>query len=173
MICSFAVETLLDVRDRAMLEIFYSTGARVSEIAEASLENLNLKDGTLLVIGKGSVERVVFLTPDAILWLSRYIKERPPSDALFCNHRGCRLSVRGIFHIITKRAREAGFVDYVTPHTFRHSFATELLNEGADIRAVQEMLGHKNLSTTQIYTHTTRARLKEVYNRCHPHATDD
>lgn len=170
-ICSFETESLQDIRDRALLELFYSTGARVAEIAGAKISDLNLKDGTLKVLGKGHKERFVFLTSDAVSWLGKYLDLRDDDiDALFLNSRGSAITVRGIFGIVHKRARDAGFVDYVTPHTYRHSFATGLLNEGADIRAVQEMLGHAHLSTTQIYTHTTRAKLKEVYEKCHPHA---
>jgi integrase/recombinase XerC len=170
-ICSFKAETITDVRDRAILELFYSTGARVSELAGAKISELSIREAQLRVTGKGSKERIVFLTPDAMLWLTKYLDLRDDDiDALFLNRLGGILTVRGIFLIIHKRALNAGFVDYVSPHTFRHSFATGLLNEGADIRAVQEMLGHANLSTTQIYTHTTKARIQEVYDRCHPHA---
>lgn len=171
-ICTFPVETLLDIRDRAILELFYSTGARVAEIAGAKISDCDLPGKMLKVLGKGDKERIVFLTPDAVTWLKRYFaaRGREDIDRLFLNAKGGCLTVRGLFLIIHKRAAAAGFVDYVSPHTFRHSFATELLNEGADIRAVQEMLGHANLSTTQIYTHTTRAKIKEVYDRCHPHA---
>jgi integrase/recombinase XerD len=177
-ILDFPIEGVLDYRDRALLELFYSTGARVSEIASAKLSDLDLHGGSLKVMGKGSVERIVFLTGDAGTWLSRYLDERKRlfglgSDRIFLNAAGSPLSSRGIFYIIVKRARAAGFVDYVTPHTFRHSFATELLNNGADIRAVQEMLGHASLSTTQVYTHTTKKRLTEIYERCHPHAKKD
>ena len=169
-ICTFPVETFLDIRDRAILELFYSTGARVAEIAGAKISDCDLSGKMLKVLGKGNKERIVFLTPDAVTWMSCYFAARGSDafDRLFLNAHGGTLTVRGLFLIIHKRASAAGFVDYVSPHTFRHSFATELLNEGADIRAVQEMLGHANLSTTQIYTHTTRAKIQEVYDRCHP-----
>ncbi|HEY1406452.1 MAG TPA: tyrosine-type recombinase/integrase [Spirochaetota bacterium] len=177
-ILDFPIEGFSDYRDRALLEIFYSTGARVSEIALSELVNLDILRRTLKVMGKGSVERTVFLTDDSAVWLEKYIAERKKlygirNPRVFLNSNGEAITARGIFYIITKRARAAGFVDYVTPHTFRHTFATELLNNGADIRAVQEMLGHANISTTQIYTHTTKKRLADVYNRCHPHARKD
>lgn len=153
----------------------YATGCRVAELAGADLQNLNLDEGRLRVYGKGREERYVFLTDDAVAQLLSYLKERERqfkvlSDPLFVNNRGERLTVRGIFYIVTKRIRQAGLIEKLGPHTFRHSFATELLNEGADLRAVQEMLGHKSLSTTQIYTHTTTSGLKKMYDRAHPHA---
>ncbi|MGL4368439.1 MAG: tyrosine-type recombinase/integrase, partial [Spirochaetota bacterium] len=171
-ILDFPIDDLSDVRDRAMLELFYSTGARVSEIAFAVESDCNMHAGTMKVMGKGSAERLVFLTDDAKQWLLRYLKEREPAkkERLFLNSKGRPLTVRGIFYIIHRRALDAGYTDFVSPHTFRHSFATELMNGGADIRSVQEMLGHRNISTTQIYTHTSRAKLKEVYDRCHPHS---
>lgn len=170
----FEVKGFLDLRDRALLEVFYSSGARVSEIAAADVQDVDLSRGTLRVMGKGSVERIVFLTDECRSWIQRYFKERRKrfrkiTEPLFVNNNGKRLTVRGIFYIIVKRAREIA-IEGVSPHTLRHSFATELLNHGADIRAVQEMLGHRNLSTTQMYTHTTRARLKRIYDRYHPHA---
>lgn len=174
-ILSFELKTFLDYRDRALLEVFYSTGARISEITGAKLVYLDLKDSTLRVMGKGSVERVVFLTETAKKYLEKYLEQREKkfgnlSDSLFVNNQGNQLTERGIFYIINKRAKAAGYTDYVSPHTFRHSFATELLNNGADIRSVQEMLGHKHLAATQIYTHTTRKRLQKIYEKCHPHA---
>ena len=174
-ILDFPIESFRDMRDRALLDLFYSTGSRVSEITSARMEDLNLNRSTLKVLGKGSVERIVFLTPESVSSMKRYLAERRslfgvPNGSVFVNNKGEPITVRGVFYIINRRARDAGFVDYVSPHTFRHTFATELLNRGADIRAVQEMLGHKNLSTTQIYTHTTKKRLADIYNRCHPHA---
>jgi integrase/recombinase XerC len=174
-IMSFACESFIDFRDKAMLELFYSSGARVSEIAEAKMMNLDLGLHRLKVEGKGSIERIVFLNEASVQTIKEYLEERRrlyglKEPALFINYSGGAITVRGIFFVVQKRARAAGFVDYVTPHTLRHSFATEMMNEGADIRAVQEMLGHKTISTTQIYTHTTKKRLKEIYAQCHPHA---
>ncbi len=174
-ILDFPLETLIDYRDRAILETLYASGCRVSEIAGADRPDLDLDGKRLKVFGKGREERFVFLTDDAVKSLAMYIRERKKkfgsSDGpLFANCRGMRLTVRGIFYIVTRRFRQAGHIEKLGPHTFRHSFATELLNEGADLRAVQEMLGHKSLSTTQKYTHTTTAGLKKLYDRSHPHA---
>ena len=174
-ILNFPRLRFMDFRDRAILELFYSTGARVSEIASAELTDLDLESARLKVYGKGREERIVFLTTttvDAIrdYCSMRYRKFKECAGILFVNNRGTPITVRGIFGIVVKRAKQAGLLEKVTPHVFRHSFATELLNQGADIRAVQEMLGHKNISTTQVYTHTTKERLKRVYKKFHPHA---
>jgi integrase/recombinase XerC len=174
-ILDFPIESFFDCRDRALLELFYSSGARVSELAGATVNHLDLEGRRLKVTGKGSVDRIVFITEPARDALVKYLaeKKRLFSDkcrSIFINNNGAGLTVRGIFYIVNKRAQAAGFVDHVSPHTFRHSFATELMNGGADIRAVQEMLGHSSLSTTQIYTHTSNKRIKEIYSRCHPHA---
>ena len=172
---NFDLKGFLDFRDRALLELFYSSGARVSEIASADIENMDIENNTLKVSGKGSVERVVFITDEACGWMRSYLEERKRTfgditEPLFVNNNGRRITVRGIFYIVEKRARAAGIPEKVSPHMLRHSFATELMNRGADIRAIQEMLGHKSLSTTQVYTHTTKERLKRVYDNCHPHA---
>jgi integrase/recombinase XerC len=172
----FDISNFFDYRDRALLEVFYSSGARVSEIASADYENLNYDNGSLKVHGKGAVERMVFLTDNAITWLRKYLKQRIKEfgevrGPLFINNKGKRITTRGIFYIIDKRYTASGLAGNISPHTLRHSFATELLNQGADIRAIQEMLGHKNISTTQIYTHTTKERLKKVYEEFHPHSS--
>lgn len=174
-ILDFPRESFLDYRDRAVLTALYSTGTRVSELSGADLVDLDLQAGRLKVMGKGSSERMVFLTPDAVQSIREYLRERrvmfrEPEGPLFVNRLGTRISVRGIFNIVDRRVKNAGLIDKATPHTFRHSFATEMLNRGADIRAVQEMLGHKNLSTTQVYTHTTKKRLRAIYDRFHPHS---
>jgi integrase/recombinase XerC len=171
----FPVENFLDQRDIALLETFYSTGARVSELADASMADLDLQSGRLMVTGKGKKDRQVFLTKSSIKQIKTYLelknKKFQASDgALFVNSRGGRISVRGIYDIVVKRAGQAGFFKDVSPHSLRHSFATDMLNGGADIRAVQEMLGHSNISTTQTYTHTTKERLKKTYENFHPHA---
>ena len=172
---NFPCENFIDYRDRALLELLYSTGCRVSELATAETSDLDIDEGRLKVRGKGGDERYVFITKDSRGAWQEYLKSRREkfrilTSPLFVNNRGEAITTRGIFHIVTKRAKAAGMLDRIGPHTFRHSFATELLNQGADIRAVQEMLGHRNLSTTQIYTHTTKERLKDVYERTHPHA---
>jgi len=177
-ILDFPVESFPDFRDRAILETFYATGARVSELAAAEYVDLDLNARSLRVLGKGARERVVFLTDDAVKRIREYLAERGKlfgslDGPLFVNVRGGRLSARGIFGIVDKRSRAAGLLARVSPHTLRHSFATELLNNGADIRAVQEMLGHQNISTTQVYTHVTKSRLKKVYSRCHPHSDEN
>lgn len=171
----FQDDDFAGARDRAILELFFSTGARVSEIARARINDLDIAGRKLKVTGKGNRERVVFLTDSTVNSLNKYfsIREKLFSkycDTIFINRRGKALSERGIFHIIDTRARAKGLFRKVSPHALRHTFATELINRGADIRAVQEMLGHKNISTTQVYTHTTKERLKKVFEKFHPHA---
>jgi integrase/recombinase XerC len=171
----FPVNNFLDARDKAVLSMFYSTGARISEIQGAEFTHLDLDSGRLKVLGKGSEERMVFLTEESVMCLKEYLIFRKKifgttSGPLIINRSGNGISIKGIYNLVIKRAAMAGLSHKITPHTLRHSFATEMLNQGADIRAVQEMLGHKSLSTTQKYTHTTKARLKMVYDRFHPHA---
>ncbi len=171
-ILDFPVETFKDCRDTALLLLLFSTGCRVSELCTCNLVSVDLTLRRIRVCGKGSYERYVFIADRAYAALKRYLALRNTSvagDALFVNVHGSRLTRRGVFHIISLRARNAGFGS-VTPHTFRHSFATELLNNGADIKSVQDMLGHHAISATQKYTHTTRARLKKIYDEYHPHA---
>lgn len=172
---AFEITDFFDLRDKAALSLFYSTGARISEITGSRIEDLDLDAGRLKVSGKGSVERILFLTGETVKLLKRYLRERDTrfskkSEYIFVNRKGGAISVRGMYDLVMKRAAAAGLSYKLSPHTLRHSFATELLNNGADIRAVQEMLGHKSLSTTQVYTHTTKARLKKVYDRYHPHS---
>ena len=171
----FDLKGFIDFRDRAILEAFYSTGARVSELCLSDVADVDFDSCRLKVFGKGSEERIVFLTESTGSLIKRYLAERKKkfgsiSDPLFVNNRGIRITTRGVYDIVVKRARAAGLIERVSPHTLRHSFATELLNQGADIRAVQEMLGHKHLSTTQVYTHTTKERLKKVFEKYHPHS---
>lgn len=170
----FEDDDFAGARDRAILELFFSTGARVSEIARARTIDLDLAGRKLKVTGKGNRERMVFLTESAVKSLKKYftLRERifgETGGTIFINRHGGALTERGIFHIIDMRARAKGLFRKVSPHALRHTFATELINRGADIRAVQEMLGHKNISTTQVYTHTTRERLKKVFENFHPH----
>jgi len=171
----FSVENFFDARDMAILAAFYSTGARVSELSSADIDDMDPEGNRLRVKGKGGDERIVFFTDETIEKITLYLgfrkRQFAGSDrALFVNKNGTRMSSRGIFDVVRKRARNAGLNTRVSPHTLRHSFATEMLNQGADIRAVQEMLGHRNLSTTQVYTHTTKERLRKVYDRFHPHS---
>lgn len=171
-IVDFPAKTFKEYRDRSLLLILFSTGCRVSEICSCDMVSVDMSSRRIKVRGKGSYERYVFIADHALSALHKYISIRSrlaPGSALFVNLRGERLTRRGVYYIISLRSRAAGFGS-VTPHVFRHSFATELLNNGADIKAVQDMLGHKSISATQIYTHTTRARLKRVYDEFHPHA---
>lgn len=177
------VESLLDsiddskylgLRDKAIIEFMYSSGARVSEVCKLRVEDLNFKEACAKVLGKGKKERLVLLGRPAIKALQAYLNLRggkvvADEKEVFINGRGSGLSERGIFKIIDKRSIAAGLSE-VTPHTFRHSFATHLLNHGADLRSVQELLGHENLSTTQIYTKVSLARITQVYTENHPRA---
>jgi tyrosine recombinase XerC len=159
------------LRDRAVLETFYSTGIRISELAGLALENVDFIGGIAKVMGKGKKERIVPIGDAALGAIRKYLaKRKKESTALFLNRSGKRISVRGIRNIVVKYIRRAGIKQGVSAHTFRHSFATHLLNRGADLRTVQELLGHANLSTTQIYTHLTTDRLKNVYDKAHPRA---
>lgn len=170
-------KTLNGKRDKAMLEVLYATGIRASELVNLNVDDVDLQEGFVRCMGKGSKERVVPLGEMAKKALSLYISEvRPklltnPNDkALFLNHHGKRLTRQGFWKIVKKYAQAAQIKKEITPHTLRHSFATHLLENGADIRAVQEMLGHSDISTTQIYTHVTKERLKDVYAKTHPRA---
>ncbi|MFW6159375.1 MAG: site-specific tyrosine recombinase XerD [Planctomycetota bacterium] len=169
-------DTLLGVRDRALLEVMYATGARVSEVADLKLGDVNLEFRFLRCFGKGSKERVVPLGERAVEALERYLRETRPkldrggSPLVFLSRSGRRLGRRAIWSRVRKHARAAGLRKKVSPHTLRHSFATHLLQGGADLRAVQEMLGHANIATTQIYTHVDKERLKAVHRKFHPRA---
>jgi integrase/recombinase XerD len=169
------------VRDKAMLELLYATGIRVTELISLDVGSVNLGMGFVRCVGKGSKERIIPLGRIAAEWIDRYIQTMRPrlhgsgaaEDALFLNRSGHRLTRQGFWKIIKGHARDAGILKEITPHTLRHSFATHLLENGADLRAVQEMLGHADISTTQIYTHVTKSRMKEVYDRTHPRAKLD
>jgi integrase/recombinase XerD len=172
------METAHGVRDKAMLEVLYATGIRVSELVSLNVSSVNLGMGFLRVIGKGSKERIIPLGRISIQYLGEYIqtkrnhliKPHTELDVLFLNHLGTRLTRQGFWKIIKKYAIKAQIIKDITPHTLRHSFATHLLENGADLRSVQEMLGHADISTTQIYTHVTKTRMKEVYDQTHPRA---
>lgn len=165
------------LRDKAMLELLYATGIRVSELVSLNLEHINIENGFIRCFGKGAKERIVPLGDVAARYLKEYLargrsklNKSGNTSALFVNQHGRRLTRQGFWKIIKKYAGKAEIEMEITPHTLRHSFATHLLENGADLRSVQEMLGHADISTTQIYTHLTRKKLKEVYNRSHPRA---
>lgn len=158
-------------RDRAILETFYSTGCRIAELAALSREDVDLGSGVVRLRGKGRKERLAVLGGPALSAVRAAVDCWPASAAVFANKAGARLSIRGVRRVVDKWARKAGIAKRVTPHTFRHSFATHMLDRGADLRSVQELLGHANIQTTQIYTQVTTARMKEVYGRAHPRAT--
>ena len=164
------------IRDRALIELFYATGLRVSEMVGLRQQDLNLESGYLTCTGKGRKQRLVPIGDEAAAWLTRYIKEARPallkrraSTKLFVNARGgAGLTRVGFWKIVKAYGRHAGLPRMLSPHVLRHSFATHLLERGADLRAIQMMLGHGDLSTTQIYTHILDARLRAVYDRFHP-----
>lgn len=164
-----------DIRNAAMLELLYATGIRVSELINLTMNSINWQVGFLIVMGKGSKERIVPIGKIAYDCTRRYVDEIRPrymqkksTDVLFLNRFGKRFTRQGFWKIVAAYAKKAGLQKKVYPHTFRHSFASHLLEGGADLRTVQVMLGHSDISTTQIYTHITRERLKEVHSKYHP-----
>jgi integrase/recombinase XerD len=180
------VEVLLDapdcsdsmgLRDRAMLETLYATGLRVSELVTLPLQGLSLDMGVVRVMGKGSKERLVPLGEEAVTWLEHYLSQARPlllngkrSNAVFVTQRGESMTRQAFWYLIKRHAARAGLVSTLSPHTLRHAFATHLLNHGADLRVVQMLLGHSDISTTQIYTHVARERLKKLHEQHHPRA---
>lgn len=173
------LSTAAGLRDRAMLETLYATGMRVSELVSVRLVDINLEGGFVRCLGKGNKERLVPLGSVAVRALRDYLATSRPAllkqrDAkpLFLTQRGRQMTRQGFWKILKQQALKAGIRGEITPHTLRHSFATHLLERGADLRAVQEMLGHADISTTQMYTHLTRSRVREVYDKAHPRAKD-
>jgi integrase/recombinase XerD len=169
--------TALGVRDRAMLETLYACGLRVSELISLRTLAVGLNEGVLRVVGKGNKERLVPLGEEAVAWIERYLREGRPellkgraSDALFVTARGEAMTRQMFWTLIKRHARAADIHAPLSPHTLRHAFATHLLNHGADLRVVQMLLGHADISTTQIYTHVARERLKQLHARHHPRA---
>lgn len=170
--------TPLGIRDRAILEVMYATGVRVSELIGIKLSDIHLNMGLMQTLGKGDKERIVPLGDYAIDWIQRYLDEarpyltrkHPDEEHLFVNNHGTGLSRQGIWKNLKALVLQAGITKNVTPHTLRHSFATHLLENGADLRTVQELLGHADISTTQIYTHITKKRMTDVYKQYFPRA---
>ena len=164
------------VRDRAMLEVLYACGLRVSELIGLTLSQVNLNNGVIRVTGKGNKERLIPFGEQANEWISRFINEaradllknKRPCDALFITNRGAAMTRQAFWHLIKKHSKNVGITKHLSPHTLRHAFATHLLNHGADLRVVQMLLGHSDLSTTQIYTHVAQARLQELHRKHHP-----
>jgi integrase/recombinase XerD len=165
----------IGLRDRSMLETLYSSGLRVSELVPLNLNQINLSDGVVRVLGKGAKERVLPLGEEAVDWIARYLEDGRPallsgrlSDAVFVTKLGSSMSRQAFWNLIQKYALVSDIKKQVSPHTLRHAFATHLLNHGADLRSVQLLLGHSDVSTTQIYTHVARERLKNLHQQHHP-----
>lgn len=169
------VNDALGLRDRTMLETLYASGLRVSELVTLKISQVSQDMGVVRVIGKGSKERLVPLGEDALDWIKRYLKESRPqilgrrlSDAMFVTNRAEAMTRQSFWHLLKRHAAHAGLAKPISPHTLRHAFATHLLNHGADLRVVQLLLGHSDISTTQIYTHVARERLKQLHAKHHP-----
>ncbi len=170
-----AVRDPLGNRDRTMLEVLYATGLRVSELVNLRYGQINLNQGVIRILGKGNRERLIPLGDEAVRWLGEFVQGARDeilldrqTDYLFPTRRGDRMTRQAFWHIIKRYARKAGIGKGLSPHTLRHAFATHLLNHGADLRVVQILLGHSDLSTTQIYTHVASERMKELHSRHHP-----
>lgn len=166
---------LMGLRDRALLETLYSTGIRVSELVGLDIGDIDFISGVIKVLGKGHKERVVPIGEPALTAIRKYADKKreekvPDKDAVFLNRSGGRLTDRSVRRVLDKHIKTCSISEKISPHSLRHSFATHLLDRGADLRSVQELLGHMNLSTTQIYTHVTMDRLKSVYDKAHPRA---
>ena len=166
----------LGIRDKTILEVFYACGLRISELISLKLSDLFLSEEMIRVFGKGSKERIVPIGSSAINWIQTYLTNSRPllskttksENYLFLNNRGTRLSRMGVWKLVDRYIRKSGIEKPIHPHTFRHSFATHLIEGGADLRSVQEMLGHADISTTQIYTHIDREFIKQVHKQFHP-----
>jgi integrase/recombinase XerD len=169
------IDDPLGNRDRSMLEVLYATGLRVSELVNLKSSQVNMNQGVLRIVGKGDRERLIPLGEEAVDWLQKFMNgprleillERQ-TEYLFPTRRGDRMTRQAFWHIIKRYAHKAGVQKALSPHTLRHAFATHLLNHGADLRVVQMLLGHSDLSTTQIYTHVARERMKELHAQHHP-----
>ncbi|MGL4757296.1 MAG: site-specific tyrosine recombinase XerD, partial [Aeromonadaceae bacterium] len=170
-----AVDQPLELRDKAMLELLYATGLRVSELVGLTIENISLRQGVVRVVGKGNKERLVPMGEEALYWLQRYLQSARTAllggvscDVLFPSSRAQQMTRQTFWHRIKLYAERAGIRVNLSPHTLRHAFATHLLNHGADLRVVQMLLGHADLTTTQIYTHVARERLNALHQQHHP-----
>lgn len=170
-------KTNLGLRDHAIIQLMYASGLRISEISSLTMERTNLQQGYVIILGKGSKERVVPIGRVALSALDEYLKDARPAllkgkinDHVFISHKGTNISRKRLWEIIKAAARRTGIKINVTPHMLRHSFATHLLERGADLRSVQTMLGHTDIATTEIYTHITSTHLKEIYRKFHPRA---
>lgn len=173
------IETFIGLRDRAILEVMYAAGLRISELVHLRMDELHLTMGFIQTVGKGNKERIIPIGQEATKWLNEYLETSWPifenkaaeeSPFVFLNARGKGLTRQGVWKNLKQIVQKAGIRQNVTPHMLRHSFATHLLENGADLRIVQELLGHSDISTTQIYTHITKARMKNVYEQYHPRA---
>jgi len=169
-----AVDEILGLRDRTMLETLYASGLRVSELVTLKISQVSQDMGVVRIMGKGSKERLVPLGEDALDWIKRYLKQSRPqilgrrvADAMFVTTRGGAMTRQSFWHLLKRHAAKAGLNEPISPHTLRHAFATHLLNHGADLRVVQLLLGHCDISTTQIYTHVARERLKHLHAKHH------
>lgn len=169
------VTNALGFRDRTMLEMLYATGLRVSELVNLKFEQISFRQGVVRIVGKGNKERLVPVGEEAMSWLESYMSQARKTilherqcDYLFVTNRAENMTRQAFWHIIKRHAKKAGIKKELSPHTLRHAFATHLLNHGADLRVVQLLLGHSDLSTTQIYTHIARERLKELHSKYHP-----
>lgn len=171
-------EKLTGIRDRLIIELLYSSGIRASELIDLSEYMINIDEREIRVIGKGNKERITFFSENSKKWLEKYIEEKKKKYAnynkntIFTNSKGEKLTTRSLRRLIADYAKKAEINKEVTPHVFRHTFATELLNNGVDIRYLQELLGHSSISTTQVYTHVSKALLKDVYMNTHPLAKE-
>jgi site-specific recombinase XerD len=178
MLAAIDISNPIGLRDRAIIELFFSGGLRVSELVSVNTEQLNLERREFVIRGKGQKDRPIFISPQAAEWLGRYLQTRKDNfKPLFIHYSGTkaqmedgmytRLTVRSVQRLVSRYARAAGITKHVSPHTLRHAFATDLIQNGADLRSVQGLLGHANISTTQIYTHITDPQLKSIHERFH------
>lgn len=171
-------EKITGIRDRLIIELLYSSGMRSSELINLSESMINIDEREIRVIGKGDKERITFFSENSKIWLVKYIEAKKKEyknykqEILIANSKGKKLTTRSLRRLISEHSKEAGLQKEVTPHVFRHSFATELLNRGVDIRYLQELLGHSSISTTQVYTHISKALLKDIYMNTHPLARE-